>query len=119
MSYRQTLYPDHNQGTQDPITLKDAQKLYCLWTFTSYVQPHHQLPIAGRQGQEVFLVIPMHRDKFVGGWIFSADQQYRSGNLIQLTNPHNLGNELFSTLTKPRHGTPIRTGIALPHRWIP
>jgi hypothetical protein len=53
-------------------------------------------------------------DELVGGWTFASDQQYRSGTLIELTNPTNyLGQELFSTLTKvTATGLPIRTGVS-------
>ncbi len=51
----------------------------------------------------------------VGGWTISAIQQYRSGNLIQLTTPGNpLGNGvLFTQVTKANvnAGVPIRTGV--------
>jgi len=88
----------------------------------SYVNLITSYPIAGRQGQEGFLVIPNGIvNKFVGGWIFSADQQYRSGNLIQLTNPRIIWGTSSSqpSPSSPPRDSRFATGIAASHRWIP
>ena len=113
MSYRQIFTQTTNQGTQDSYNIRDA-KSYMFMDIPNYVNVimSYQLPVG--RGKRFLGNANGVVNKLVSGWIFSADQQYRSGNLIQLVNPtNNLGNELFSTLTKlTATGSPIRTGIA-------
>jgi hypothetical protein len=113
MSYRQIFTQTTNQGTQDSYNLRDA-KSYMFMDIPNYVNliTSYQLPVG--KGKKFLGNANGLVDHFVGGWTFAADQQYRSGNLIQLVNPTNtLGNELFSTLTKlTSTGLPIRTGVA-------
>ena len=113
MSYRQIFTQTTNQGTQDSYNLKDA-KSYMFMDIPNYVNliTSYQLPVG--RGKKFFRNANGVVNHLVGGWVFAADQQYRSGNLIQLTNPTNtLGNELFSTLTKlTPTGQAIRTGVA-------
>jgi hypothetical protein len=113
MSYRQIFTQGASQGTQDSYNIPDS-KSYLFMDVPSFVNliTSYQLPVG--KGKRFLGNSNGILDHIVGGWIFSADQQYRSGNLIQLTNPtNNLGNELFSTLTKlTSTGLPIRTGIS-------
>ena len=111
MSYRQIFTQTTNQGTQDSYNIKDA-KSYMFMDIPNYVNVimSYQLPVG--RGKRFLGNANGILNHIVGGWTFAADQQYRSGGLIQLVNPtNNLGNELFSTLTKlTPSGLPIRTG---------
>jgi hypothetical protein len=113
MSYRQIFTQTTNQGTQDSYNLNDA-KSYMYMDIPNFVNliTSYRLPVG--RGQKFLGNSNSILDHLVGNWTFSADQQYRSGNLAQLVNPTNtLGNELFSTLTKlTATGGAIRTGVA-------
>ncbi len=113
LSFRQVFTQTVQQGTQDSYNLSDA-KSYMNEDIPHYVNIilSYQLPFG--RGRRFLSNAHGLVNELVGGWTFASDQQYRSGTLIELTNPTNyLGQELFSTLTKvTATGLPIRTGVS-------
>ncbi|HEX5482492.1 MAG TPA: carboxypeptidase-like regulatory domain-containing protein [Terriglobia bacterium] len=113
LSYRQIFTQTTQQGAQDSYDLRDA-KSYMIEDIPNYLNIiiSYRLPFG--RGKRFLGAAPGIVDEILGGWTFAADQQYRSGTLIELLNPTNyLGQELFSTLTKvTATGLPARTGVS-------
>jgi hypothetical protein len=107
LAYRQIFTQTTQAGAQDSYNLK-ADKSEQIEDMPNVVNvvASYRLP-AGR-GQKFLGHSGGVMDRLVNGWIVSMVGQYRSGALIQVLNPtNNLGNELFSTLTKATN-----TGLA-------
>jgi hypothetical protein len=113
LSYRQIFFQGIQQGAQDSYNLPDA-KSYMVEDYPHFVNivTSYRLPFG--RGKKFLANANGVLDQFVGGWTFASTQQYRSGLLIQVTNPTNyLNQELFDTLTKvTATGLPIRTTVA-------
>ena len=113
LSYRQIFTQGVQQGTQNSYDLPDA-KSYMIEDVPHVVNIvlSYRLPVG--RGQRFLSSAPGIVNQILGGWTVASEQQYRSGTLIELTNPTNyLGQELFSTLTKvTATGLPVRTGVS-------
>lgn len=113
LSYRQIFTQTAQQGTQDSYDLRDA-KSYMIEDIPSFLNIIVSYPLPFGHGQRFLSRAPGIVDEILGGWTVAGYGQYRSGALIELTNPTNyLGQEIFSTLTKvTATGLPVQTGVS-------
>lgn len=113
MAYRQIFTQCCVEQTQDAYNIPDSKTFdnSDIPNFVNFLTSY-RLPFG--RGKHFLGSSNGVIDHLVGGWILSADGQYRSGLLIELTSPtSNLVNYLYDPLTKANwNGTPVRTGIS-------